>query len=141
MIEKSITIKNPAFQRKNAKAKNLDRLTTNTLYSLVCALKLEIEHPNTIVFPATMVISYGGTGIAAARLLVGAWKKGTERTDDFIHGEIEIKKAKRTRIPGTNVYALGNVSKDALNIMARDYKERAKRKKLAIKRAGKSQID
>ena len=123
MIEKSITIKNPAFQRKNAKAKNLDRLTTSTLYSLVCALKLEIERPNTIVFPATMVISYGGTGIAAARVLVGAWKKGTERTDDFIHGKIKIGKAKRTRIPGTNEYILGEVSKKELNDWAKAYKK------------------
>ena len=84
MIEKSITIKNPAFQRKNAKAKNLDQLTTDALYSLVCALKLSIEHPNTIGFPATMVMGYGGTGIAAIRLLVGAWEKAqTELTTLF----------------------------------------------------------
>ena len=49
--------------------------------------------------------------------------KSTNRTDNFVHGKIKIGKAKRTRIPGTNEYILGEVSKKELNDWAKAYKE------------------
>ncbi|QQG38048.1 MAG: hypothetical protein HYS26_00630, partial [Candidatus Kaiserbacteria bacterium] len=115
--------------------------TAEVLYALANSLRYTIENPKTKSYPATLVIYNGGKGLAATRLIVGAWKKSSKKTEDFVHGKIRIGKAKRTRIPGSNDYVLGDVDKGTIKLLAKDYKEQARLKKTAVKRMGKAQTN
>lgn len=128
IANKSLTILDPQAKRGGKEAKNLEQVRRDTLYTLAQGLKSAIERSDDTC--PKMVLTYSRAGYGAVRLLVEVSKKCDAKLNDFVHGEIKIKKAKRTKIPGTNNYVFGKTTKEQLHDLARHFrlkKENAKK--------------
>jgi|SRR3989344_2676771 len=118
----SITITNPALKLNGAMPKTNKQLVNEALYTLAKGLKGAIENSK-VTYPSATMSGYKNGRCMGTRLLVATWKEMSKGVEDFFYGDVHIKKARRTRIPGTNEYVLGDISKKELNDMAKAIKK------------------